>query len=68
MYKIQLLNINLQKSSRKLQNNTLLIINYSNQILNKINITKIINDKFYQFPLKDHKISRTLNIEKHLVE
>ena len=46
MYKIQSLNVNLQKSSRKIQNNSELIINYSNQILNKINSTKIINDKF----------------------
>ena len=46
--------------------NTQFIINYSNQVLNKINIGKIIDDKFCHFPLQNHKISRTFKYPKTL--
>ena len=52
MYKIQLHNVDLQKTSKKDRNNSQLIINFSNQAFNKIIITKIISDKSCQFPLR----------------
>ena len=61
MYKIQMLNVNLQKTSKKVQNNSQLMINFSNQVFNKINMTNIINDKSCQFPL-----CKIINFSIHL--
>ena len=41
MYKIQILNVNLQKTPKKVQNNSQLIIIFLNQVFNEINIKKI---------------------------
>ena len=56
----------MQKNSKKVKNNTQITINYSNPVLNKINVTKIINDKFCHFPLQDHKISHTFKYPETL--
>ena len=64
MYKIQLHNVDLQKNSEKVRNNSQLTINFSNQVFNNINIAKIINDKSCKFPLQDIKLSRTLKYPK----
>ena len=67
MYKIQMLNVDLQKTSKKVRNNSQLIINFSNQKFNKISITKIINDKSC-LPLQISNFSVHLNIINLLVE
>ena len=58
-------NVELQKASKKAQINTQLVI-FSNQVLNKINFTKIINAKSCQLPLKGHKTSCVFKYLKNL--
>ena len=61
-----MLNVDLQKTSKKVCNNSQFIINFSNQVFNKINITKIISDKSCQFPLQDLKLSHAFKYPKSL--
>ena len=53
--------ISLKKKSNTNNTNSLIVITFSSQILNHINMNSLLNDEQCNFPIKNVYLSRTFN-------
>ena len=67
MLKINLHSIKIKRIGQNIISNSKFLLPFSNQVVNKININSIINDKLCLFPIKIFIFLAHLNIQKLLV-